>query len=83
MNNKDKEWEDYLLSIGVTNLNDEVEINRKLEEVERGNPEFQIELQAAIKDAVSYIKYVPESKERVLRKISRDEVQAWLESLAN
>ena len=83
MNDKNKEWEDYLLSIGVVNLNDEAEINQKLEEVEIANPEFQIELQTAIQDVVSYMKYVPESKERVSRKITRDEVRAWLESLAN
>lgn len=45
---KEEERKSYLLSIGVTNLNDKDEIDRKLEEVERANPEYQAQLQEGL-----------------------------------
>lgn len=76
MNDKDKEWEDYLLNIGVSNLNDEAEISRKLEEVERANPEYQAKLQEALDEFSN----TPGSK---LESVGKGEVRAWLESLTN
>lgn len=71
---KDKEWEDYLLSIGVINLNDEGEINRKLEEVERANPDYETQLREALTDV---------EKDSTLELVNKDEVVAWLLSLGN
>lgn len=74
MNDKDKEWEDYLLSIGVTNLNDEAEINRKLEEVEKASPNYETQLREALEDV---------DKDSTFKLVNKDEVIAYLLSLGN
>lgn len=71
MNDKDKEWEDYLLSIGVTNLNDEAEINRKLEEIELNKPSL---LEALKEENGNFL---------LINSANKEYLREWLESLAN
>lgn len=71
MNDKDKEWQDYLLSIGVTNLNDEAEINRKLEEVELKKPSL---LEALKEENGNFL---------LINCANKEHLREWLESLAN
>lgn len=52
--------------------------SKRLDEVERNNPEFQAELEEALKDAIRYIKNNPESK---LEYTGKEDIRAWLESL--
>lgn len=75
---EDQEWETYLLSIGVTDLNNKEEINEKLDEVERNDPKFQAELEEALKEAIDCIENTPESE---LVFIGKGDTRAWLQSL--
>ena len=76
MINQDKEWEDYLLNIGVTNLNDQAEINRKLEEVERANYEYQ----STLKEAVNEILI---TTDKPIEHINKEDIVHWILSLGN
>lgn len=66
------EWEEYLLSIGVKNLNDDNEISRKLEEVEHNNPEYKTQVIEAI-----------ESIDEPFMVVDSTNIAAWLESLGD
>ena len=76
MINQDKEWEDYLLNIGVTNLNDQAEINRKLEEVERANSEYQSTLKEAVDEMLI-------TTSKPIECINKKDIVHWLLSLGN
>jgi len=66
------EWEQYLLSIGVKNLEDDGEISRKLEEIEQANPEYKAQVVEALK-----------SIEEPFIVVDKDNIAAWLESLGD
>lgn len=66
------EWEEYLLSIGVTNLSDDGEIARKLEEIEQANPDYKAQVIQAI-----------ESIDEPFIAVDSTNIAAWLESLGN
>jgi hypothetical protein len=73
---KDKEWEDYLLSIGVVDLSNDEEIDRKLDEVERADPRYQQALREAIEEVIS-------SKNKPLEQLSKEDLIDWLLSLGD
>lgn len=72
---KDKDWENYLLSIGVTNLNDYKEIDEKLDLVERDDPQYQ----ALVKEAIDEVIFNKEP----IKSISKEEIIDWLLSLGD
>lgn len=76
MNYKDNKWQNYLLNIGVTNLNDENEISRKLEEVERSNPEYQSTLRDAVEEVMI-------TTNRPIELLTKEDIVNWLLSLGN
>ena len=71
MTNQDKEWENYLLSIGVTNLNNQTEIEEKLDKVERENPAYEANTLEAFNE-LDLFESTPIT-----------DIRAWLESLGN
>jgi hypothetical protein len=73
---KDKGWEDYLLSIGIVDLTNDEEIDRKLDEVERADPEYQQTLREAIEEVIS-------SKNKPLEQLSKEDLIDWLLSLGD
>jgi len=66
------EWEQYLLSIGVKNLNDDREISRKLEEIEQANPDYKAQVIEALK-----------SVDEPFIVVDKDNIAAWLDSLGD
>lgn len=83
MNNQDKEWQNYLLNIGVTNLNDEAEISRKLEEVERSNPEYQSALRDAVEEVITTTDKKSSSRDKPVELLTKEDIINWLLSLGD
>lgn len=81
---EEEEWNLYLLSIGVQDLNNEKEINEKLDEVENNDPRFQ----AHLREIVEEFHNTPESElikwkdvREFMDELSKEEVKSWLEEL--
>jgi len=77
-------WKNYLLSIGVKNLNNEEEIDEKLDEIENNDPKFQ----AHLKEIIEEFHNTPESElikfssaKEFFDELSKEEVKSWLEEL--
>lgn len=69
--NEDETWRNYLLSIGVVNPNDEEEISRMLDKVERENTFYEANIIEALKEIeLGESTYVTD-------------IHAWLESLGD
>ena len=83
MNEKDIEWNNYLLRIGVTNLNDEAEISRKLEEVERYNPKYQSALRDAVEEVITTTDKKSSSRDKPVKLLTREDIINWLLSLGD
>lgn len=88
MNEQDKEWEEYLLSIGVTNLNDEGEISRKLATSKDEQIDIEPfgvlreeverdnpEYQSALRDAIEEI---TTDTGKPIELLSREDIVNWL-----
>jgi hypothetical protein len=76
MNNRYKEWSNYLLNIGVTNLSDEDEISRKLEEVERSNPEYKSTLINVVEEGITITS-------KPIELLTKEDITNWLLSLGD
>lgn len=81
---EEEEWNYYLLSIGVQDLNNEEEINEKLDEVENNDPRFQ----AHLKELIEEFNNTPESElvkwksvREFMNELRKEEVKSWLEEL--
>lgn len=93
MTQKDEEWENYLLSIGVVNLNDDAEISRKLatsKDEQIDNEPFSVlrekverdspEYQSALRDAIEEI---TTDTGKPIELLSREDIVNWLLSLGD
>jgi len=81
---EEEKWKNYLLSIGVQDLNNEEEIDDKLDEIENNDPRFQ----AHLKEIIEEFHNTPESElikfssaREFIDEISKEEVRSWLEEL--
>lgn len=68
---EDKEWETYLLSIGVTDLDNQEEINEKLDKIERKNPAYEANIIEALNEL------------DLFGSTPITDIRAWLESLGD
>ena len=71
MTQEDENWKQYLLSIGVVNLDDEEEISQKLDKVEREDPRYEANIVEALAEL------------DLFEPIPIPDVRAWLESLGD
>lgn len=68
---EEEEWREYLLGIGVVDLNNEEEISEKLDKVEREDPQYE----ATIVEALNEL--------NLLGSTPISDVRVWLESLGD
>lgn len=81
---EEEKWKNYLLSIGVQDLDNKEEINEKLDEVENNDPTFQ----AHLKEIIEEFHTTPEFERikwknvrELMDEFSKEEVRSWLEEL--
>ena len=76
MTQEDKEREEYLLSIGVTNLDDDKEIDEKLDQVEREHPENESMILEALEE-------ISNDTETPTELLTTEDIINWLLSLGD
>jgi len=81
---EEEKWKNYLLSIGVQDLNNEQEIDEKLNEVENNDFKFQ----AHLREIIEEFHNTPKSELREFKdvreffdELSKEEFKSWLEEL--